>query len=194
MAAVGMKYLTFAPISSETAQSPITYGTGAVAEHAISGSITYNYDEQSLYGDDKLAEYYKGLTGYDIEIGMTELADSLSTLLGIETVTTTGSPAISTYHLVPDNMTSCGVGFMQTLIVNGTKSYIGYWFHKVTFSINSESAQTRGESVEWQTPTLNGKGWGVELDATGVVQYRDRQVFTTEALALAWLKAKAGVT
>lgn len=194
MAAVGMKYLTFAPITTETAQSPITYGTGAVAEHAISGNITYNYDEQSLYGDDKLAEYYKGLTGYDIEIGMTELADSLSILLGIETVTTTGSPAISTYHLVPDNMTSCGVGFMQTLIVNGTKSYIGYWFHKVSFSINSESAQTRGESVEWQTPTLTGKGWGVELDASNGVQYRDRQVFTTEVLALTWLKAKAGVT
>ena len=194
MAAVGMKYLTFAPISAETAQSPITYGTGAVAEHAISGSITYNYDEQSLYGDDKLAEYYKGLTGYDIEIGMTELTDSLSVMLGIERTSSAGSPAITTYHLVPDNMTTCGVGFMQTLIVNGAKSYIGYWFHKVTFSVNNESAQTKGESIEWQTPTLTGKGWGVELDAVNGAQYRDRQVFTTEAAALAWLKAKAGVT
>lgn len=194
MAAVGMKYLVFAPITTETAQSALVYGTGALAEHAISGEITYNYDEQSLYGDDKLAEYYKGLNGYDIEIGMTELADSLVTKLGIERITTAGSPEVTTYHLVPDNMTSVGVGFMQTLIINGTRSYVGYWFHKVQFSINSESAQTKGESVEWQTPTLNGKGWGVELDAVNGVQYRERQVFTTEAAALAWLKAKAGLT
>jgi len=192
MAAVGMKYLTFAPISAETAYSAITYGTGVVAEHAISGNITYNYDEQSLYGDDKLAEYYKGLTGYDIELGLTELDNALVVLLGIERAAT--SDSVTTYHMVDDNQTAVGVGFVQTLIVNGVKSYTGYWFHKVSFTINSETAQTKGETVEWQTPTLNGKGWGVELDATNGVQYRERQVFTTEAAALAWLKGKAGVT
>lgn len=192
MAAVGMKYLTFAPITAETAQSAITYGTGIVAEHAISGSVTYNYDEQSLYGDDKLAEYYKGLTGYDIEIGLTELDDALVVLLGIERAATASSA--TTYHMVADNQAAVGVGFMQTLIVNGAKSYVGYWFHKVSFSINSENAQTKGETVEWQTPTLNGKGWGVELDASNGTQYRERQVFATEAAALAWLKGKAGVT
>lgn len=194
MAAVGMKYLTFAPITGGGSQTALTYSTGKVAEHAISGSITYNSDEQSLYGDDQLAEYYKGMTGYDMELGLTELADELSTMLGIERYTTAGSPSVTTYHLMPDNTTSVGVGFMQTLIINGTKSYIGYWFHKVTFSINNENAQTRGESIEWQTPTLTGKGWGVELDAANGLQYRDRQVFTTEALALAWLKSKAGIT
>lgn len=194
MAAVGMKYLTFAPITTETAQSAITYGTGAVAEHAISGEITYNHDEQKLYGDDRLAEYYNGMVDYDMELGLTELDDSLATMLGIERITTAGSPEITTYHLVQDNTTAVGVGFMQTLIKNGTRSYVGYWFHKVTFVMNSESAQTKGESLEWQTPTLNGKGWGVELDAVNGVQYRERQVFATESAALTWLKAKAGVS
>jgi hypothetical protein len=192
MAAVGMKYLTFAPITAGTAQSAITYGTGVVAEHAISGNITYNFDEQSLYGDDKLAEYFKGLTGYDIELGLTELDDALAVLLGIERAATATN--ITTYHMVADNTTSVGVGFVQTLIVNGAKSYVGYWFHKATFSINNENAQTKGESIEWQTPTLTGKGWGVELDASNGVQYRERQVFTTEAAALAWLKSKANIT
>lgn len=194
MAAVGMKYLTFAPITGGGEQTALTYGTGVVAQHAISGEITYNHDEQKLYGDDMLAEYYNGMVDYDIELGLTELDDTLVTKLGIERITTAGSPEITTYHLVPDNITAVGVGFMQTLIKNGTKSYVGYWFHKVVFSMNSESAQTKGESLEWQTPTLTGKGWGVELDASNGAQYRERQVFATEAAALAWLKAKAGVT
>ena len=34
----------------------------------------------------------------------------------------------------------------------------------------------------------------MELDASNGTQYRERQVFATEAAALAWLKGKAGVT
>lgn len=192
MAAVGMKYLTFTPITAETPQSAITYGTGVVAQHAISGEVTYNRDEQKLFGDDALAEYYNGLTDYDMTLGLTELDDDLVVMLGIERAATATN--VTTYHMVADNQQAVGVGFMQTQIKNGVTSYIGYWFHKVTFVINTESAQTRGETLEWQTPTLNGQGWGVELDTTNGAQYRERQVFTTEAAALAWLKGKANIT
>lgn len=192
MAAVGMKYITFAPITSEPSQAAIVYGTGAIAQHAISGSVTYNFDESSLYGDDMLAEYYKGMTGYDLELGLTELANAVATMLGIETAVTVSGT--TTYKMVGDNQTAVGCGFVQTQIVNGTTTYNGYWFHKVTFSLNSEAAQTRGETIEWQTPTLTGKGWGVVLDTTTGVQYRDRQEFTTEADALTWLKGKANIT
>lgn len=192
MAAVGMKYITFAPITSEPDQAAIVYGTGAIAQHAISGSVTYNYDESSLYGDDMLAEYYKGMIGYDLELGLTELANAVATMLGIEKAVT-GS-GTTTYKMVADNQVTVGCGFVQTQIVNGVTKYNGYWFHKVTFTLNSEAAQTKGETIEWQTPTLTGKGWGVVLDANNGVQYRDREEFETEAAALAWLKAKAGIT
>lgn len=192
MAAVGMKYITFAPITSEPDQAAIVYGTGAIAQHAVSGSVTYNRDESSLYGDDMLAEHYNGMTGYDMELGLTELDNSIATMLGIETAVTANST--TTYKMVSDNQTAVGCGYVQTLIINGVTKYNGYWFHKVTFTLNSEAAQTRGETIEWQTPTLTGKGWGVVLDATNGVQYRDRQEFATEADALAWLKSKAGIT
>lgn len=190
MAAVGMKYLTFAPVATE-ASNTITYSTGKVAEHAIRGDVTYNYDESDLYGDDIKAEHYRAITDYDMTIEMTELGDDISELLGIEAKTTATN--VTTYHLVGDNTTACGVGFVQCLIINGAKSYHGYWFHKVSFTLNAENSQTRGASIEWQTPTLNGKGWGVMLDSSGKAQYRDRQVFTSEADALAWLKGKAGI-
>ena len=192
MAAVGMKYITFAPITSEPNQAAIVYGTGVIAQHAISGAVTYNYDESSLYGDDMLAEYYKGMIGYDLTLGMTELANNVATMLGIETAVTDSGSTV--YKMVADNQTAVGCGFVQTQIVNGVHKYVGYWFHKVPFALNDENAQTKGETIEWQTPELTGKGWGVVLDATNGVQYRDRMEFETETAALAWLKGKAGIT
>lgn len=191
MAAVGMCHLVVTPITAE-ASNTITYGTGAVAEHVINGDVTYNYDESDLYGDDILAEHYKMMTSADIEIGITELEDSISTLIGIESSTT--SDNVTTYKLVTANNTACGVGFIQRLLKNGVESFNAYWFHKVSFSVDNENSKTRGESLEWGTPTLHGKGWPVVLTAGGATEIRDRQVFTTQANALAWLKTKANVT
>ena len=118
MAAVGMNHLVVAPISAE-ASNTITYGTGVIVEHVVTGDVTYNYDESDLYGDDMLAEHYKAMTSADIEIGITELDDAVSTLIGIEEASVSGTApnTVTTYKLATANNTTCGVGFIQRLLL-----------------------------------------------------------------------------
>jgi len=64
----------------------------------------------------------------------------------------------------------------------------------VQFTLDDETAKSRGENIEWQTPTLNGKIYGKDLDGTGVFKFRKMQIFATEAQAKGYLNGIAGIT
>ena len=192
MARIGMQYLVFAPITAE-ANNSITYGTGVKADHARRGAITYNKDDATLYGDDTVAEHVVTTIDADIEIETTELDNAVATMLGLERVKSgTGTSAV--YTLATENLTPVGCGFIQTHIVNGVKSYRAIWFHKVTFSPDNEESNTKEETIDWGTPTITGKAWSVNLDATGVPQIRDYKDCETLAAAQTWLKGLANIT
>lgn len=195
MAAIGMKYLTFAPISAETSSS-ITYGTGTVAEHARRGDISYEWDESDYYGDDMMVDHIKKLTGYSATVEMTNIDPAVLELLGLEEkiTTGTGSSATYSYEVVEGAETAVGWGFLQTLRIDGTESYRAYWFYKTTFAPGNANAKTREKSIEWGSPTIEGKGWGVHTAANAKVRYRVFEDFATEADGLAWLKNKAGIS
>lgn len=194
MAGFGLKHLVVAPVTAETASS-ITYGTGAVCEHARRAAITYNWDEAKLYGDDKLAEYIKSLTDADIELETTELTAETAVLMGLEvekTAAATSTPAV--YTMVTDQSESVGVGYVAVDFINGEKVYTGVWIHKVTFTRNNEERSTKEDTVNWQTPTISGKCWPLALGSAGENQIRDFSEFETETAAIAWVNGKAGIT
>lgn len=191
MARIGMKHLVYAPISAEGSNS-ITYGTGVLAEHARRGAVTYNWAEGSLYGDDLLAEYAKECRGADIEVEMTELDAAVAVLLGLEKVKS-GSGATAVYTMKSENQVRVGFGFIQTQVVNGTKLYRAFWFHKVSFTPGNEESATKEDTIAWGSPTISGKCWTVDLDDSGEPQVRDFKDFTTEAAAAAWLDGLANV-
>lgn len=194
MAGFGLKHLVVAPVTAETA-STITYGTGAVCEHARRAAITYNWDEAKLFGDDKLAEYIKSLTDADIELETTELTPATAVLMGLEvekTASATSTPAV--YTMVTDQSDSVGVGYVAVDFINGEKVYTGVWIHKVTFTRNNEERSTKEDTVNWQTPTISGKCWPLSLGTNGENQIRDFSEFETETAAVAWVNSKAGIT
>ena len=194
MAGFGLKHLVVAPVTAETA-STITYGTGAVCEHARRAAITYNWDEAKLYGDDKLAEYIKSLQDADIELETTELTPATAVLMGLEvekTASTSSTPAV--YTMVTDQSDSVGVGYVAVDFINGEKVYTGVWIHKVTFTRNNEERSTKEDTVNWQSPTVSGKCWPLALGANGENQIRDFSEFETETAAVAWVNSKAGIT
>ena len=96
------------------------------------------------------------------------------------------------YYL--ENGDPVGIGFVQSLIVDGSKISRAIWVHKVTMRQNSENATTKEATMTWQANTVQGKGWPVMLDASGEDQIRDFSEFTDETDAIAWLKAKAGIS
>lgn len=194
MAAFGCTYLAAAPIATEGSNT-ITYSTGAQVQHLRRAAITYNWDESKLYGDNILAEYYKHLIDADVEFETTELDAAIAVTLGLEvekSAAASSTPAV--YTLNTESADPVGIGFVQCFIVNSEKVYRGVWLHKVTMTPNNEESNTKEETISWGTPTFSGKAWPVMLDATGVSQIRDFSEFETEAAAIAWVKAKAGIT
>ena len=194
MAAFGATYLVVAQITAEGSNT-ITYGTGAQVKHLRRAAITYNWDESKFHGDNALAEYYRHLIDADLAFETTELDAAIAVIMGLEKVKSaaaTGVPAV--YTLKTENGDPVGIGFVQSMIVDGKKFSRAIWVHKVTMRQNSENATTKEDTLSWQAPTVQGKGWPVMLDATGEDQIRDFSEFEDEADAIAWLKAKAGIS
>lgn len=192
MARIGMKYPVFALETAYTEGSAITYATGEFLAHAISATITPNRRNNPLYGDDVKIENDKGLTDYTIALTVDKVpAATRAKLLGDKAQ---GGSTPTHYSVIDTNPPYVGFGYLSIMQENNEKKVKGYWFHRVQFSVDNETDQTKGEQIQWGTYPLTGTGFGVVLDNTGDTQFYDYMDFATEAAALAWLKARAGIT
>ena len=191
MAKIGMRHLVYAVVATETPGTGITYTGGADLAPAVSGNLTYDRSDNPLYGDDVMQDSDNGITGFSLDITTTELsATNEAALLGY----TADSTDTTLYSVTDVAAPYVGVGFVQVLRRKGTVTYRALWFPKVQFGISSEETQTRQQSIEWGTPTLNGKGFGVYLDASGNAVFRMQKECTTLAAAQSFLDTKAGIS
>lgn len=194
MAFIGMRHPVAAPITAETEGSAITYGAGMVVGKAISGKLTWDRPDKPLYADDAIAEDDNGVTGGTLEFGADDIDDEARVMmLGLVKENGTGTGATPTYHITDAPAPYVGFGYMRVRRKNGATSYQGLWYHKVQFGETTEEAQTKGESIEWGTPTLSCRVFGVAIDASGAKKYRQHKLFDTEAACKAWLDGLAGI-
>lgn len=190
MAQIGMRHVVAAPIATEVAGSPVTYGAGFVVGRAVSANYTRNYStDNDLYGEDDIAETDDQLVDYSLDVGTTELVEEAeSKLLGLTHDTTndtyeeTGAPA--PYH---------GLGYIRVFKRNGQLRYKAIWCYKIRFSRNSEEDNTKGKQISWGTPTINGHGMGVYPDASGTPHFRKTKLCETLAAAATWLDGLANI-
>ena len=89
-----------------------------------------------------------------------------------------------------------GVGFVHVLRYKGTKTYLPFWYYKVQFALGQRSFNTKGDSTEFQTESLEGKAVAVRLTSGGADSYYVRPLapLATEAAAKTWLNTKAGIS
>lgn len=59
-------------------------------------------------------------------------------------------------------------------------------FAHVVMSPSEEDAQTRGQTLEWQTPSITGQVSGATA-ALGTKPWKQTRVFPTQAAAIAWI-------
>ena len=76
--------------------------------------------------------------------------------------------------------------------LRGKFYYVATWLYKVQFGAPSESSQTKGETIEWQTPELEGKIMVVEGFDNDT--YRDTATFNTLSEAIAWVDGMANMS
>ena len=196
MAKIGLKYPVAAPISVETTGSLPTYGEGFVIGKAVAADKQVNSNDNPLYGDDAIAENDTSFSDGTIALTVTDFGTSLedsleirAKMLGHEVVDEEGTKVLRKKR--GDNAPYLGLGYYSTKRLNNETMYEATWLHKVKFQLPSETANTKGQSIEWQTPQITGKIMFVEgMDDI----YEETALFASPALAQAWLDTKANIT
>ena len=189
---VGMMYPVFAPISAHTDGSMPTYGTGRVIQEARNATVTKTYNNNPLYGDDRIVDEDNGLTELTISFEPTGLNDEdRKALFGEDDYGTSGASG----QWVSDNETPYGgFGYMRRMRDNGVRKWEAWFTLKIKFQEESQATSTKEGSITWNTPTLNGRAAGLYVDSSEKLRYQLHDTFDTAAAAKAWLKALANIT
>lgn len=188
MAKVGLRYPVFAPITNENDGAMPTYGAGIVMGHAISADLSFTRSQVKLYADDRVVESDNSITGGTVTMGTDDLTDEVQVaVLGTKEKTVTGGKE---YEETGEAAPYGGFGYIRVQQLGGSIHFIGYWLYKVIFSAGDESAATKGETTEWQTPTITGEVMGVD-NGGDMPAFRVHASFDSFAAAKAWVDAKA---
>ena len=189
---VGMMYPVFAPIESHTDGSMPTYGSGVVIHEARNCNITKTYNDNPLYGDDRIVDDDNGLQALTASFEPTGLSDSDRVLLfGEEEIAVGGL----TCQVESDNETPYGgFGYIRKMRNNGTKKYEAWIILKIKFKEESQNTATKEGSISWNTPTLNGRAAGINIDASGKIRFRIHETFESISAAKSWINTVLNVS
>lgn len=188
MAKIGLKYPVAAPLGESN-----EYEAGFVIAKAITASVTPNNNDATLFADDAAAETDKSFQSAGFSLNIDDLTQKVyADLLG-HTYQAAGTEDPRTPETViassNDVAPFFGVGFYGKIQRNNKPYYQAKWLKKVQFSEPTDETNTKGESTEFQTPTIEGTAYQLE-DGT----WKEQAEFATEAEARTWLETKAGIT
>lgn len=149
MAYVGLRKLIIGKMKSEgTYETPIQLGK------AIGVNVNPNYAEGSLYADDEQAEYDKEFTYADVTLNTSTIPiEASEAMFGhMANEKDTGL----TFNK-DDQAEYVGVGWISQEKVDGKRKFIGNFLVKAKFTEPSEEYATKGENIEYKTPSISGR-------------------------------------
>jgi len=183
MANIGLLY-PVAAILNETGGT-IAYAGGFSVGKAISASMSVEFSEAILYADNSVAERVKEFKSGTLSLNTDDLTHEVQakllgrTLSSDSNILTAKSDDVSPY---------VGFGFYGVVLRNNVRSYRALWFYKCQFAAPNIEFSTKGESIEFKTPTIEGIVMAVSDN-----RYMDDAIFANEEEAKAWLDEKASV-
>lgn len=148
MATIGLDKLYYAPIT-EDENGDEQYGDPVQLAKAISANLSVELAEATLYADDHAAEVVKEFKSGTLSLGIDDIgAQAAHVLTGA--VLDGNNVLIST---TDDGGIPVAIGF-RARRSNGKYTY--FWLYRVIFGIPATALQTKGDSVSFQTPTIEG--------------------------------------
>ena len=148
MATIGLDKLYYAPIT-EDEHGEETYGTPKVLAKAMTADLTVELNEATLYADDGAAEVVKEFKAGTLSLGVDDIGASTA---GDLTGTTIDSNGV-VISASEDGGDPVAVGF-RAKKSNGKYRY--YWLYRVKFGIPATNLATKGDSITFSTPTIEG--------------------------------------
>jgi len=173
----------------------VTYTGGAVFAKAIEfSSKIESGDDNNLYADNGIAESDRSFGGGTMSVTTDEIEQAASAaILGITPSTITVGEETDVSELVFDDdmaIPDLGFGIIIKKKVNGAYKYRAVFFHKIKFNIPEDAASTQGETIEWQTPTIDGT---IMRDDSAKHAWKSEVTVDTEAEAEAYIQQKLGI-
>lgn len=148
MATIGLDKLYYAPIT-EDEKGEESYGTPAQLAKAISADLSVELAEATLYADDGASEIVKEFQSGTLSLGVDDIGgEAASTLTGA--VIDDNGVVVSAGE---DGGKPMAVGF-RAKKSNGKYRY--FWLYRVKFGIPATNLATKGDSISFSTPTIEG--------------------------------------
>lgn len=148
MATIGLDKLYYAKIT-EDENGNETYATPVQLAKAMNADLSVELTEATLYADDGAAEIVKEFKNGTLSLGVDDVGASVASDLTGATVDANGV-VVSTSE---DGGDPVAVGF-RAKKSNGKYKY--YWLYRVKFGIPATNLATKGDSITFSTPTIEG--------------------------------------
>ena len=148
MATIGLDMLYYSKIT-EDADGNETYATPEKLAKAISADLSVELVEAILYADDGIAEIVKEFGNGTLSLGIDDIGSAVASTLTGATIDSNGV-VISASE---DGGEPVAIGF-RAKKSNGKYKY--FWLYKVKFGIPATNLATKGESITFSTPTIEG--------------------------------------
>ena len=148
MATIGLDKLFYAKIT-EDENGEETYETPKSLAKAMSADLSVELAEATLYADDGAAEVVKEFQSGTLSLGVADIGAAIAEDL-------TGAKIDDNKVLIStseDGGSPVAVGF-RAKKANGKYRY--FWLYRVKFGIPATNLTTKGESIEFSTPTIEG--------------------------------------
>ena len=148
MAQIGLSDLYAADITEDTSGNE-TYGTPYQVAKAISADMQINVSNSVLYADDGADVEIKEFTDGTLTLGVNDLGNAIAAKLLDARVDANGV-LISAAENQPKPK---AIGFKSRSAKGGDRYF---WLYRVVFGQPNATLNTKGNSVEFATPTIVG--------------------------------------
>lgn len=148
MATIGLDRLYYANIT-EDENGDETYGKPEILAKAISAELSIELAEATLYADDGAAAIIKEFKSGSLSLGIDDIGIKAAEFL-------TGARIDENHVLISsseDGGVPVAIGF-RAKKANGKYRY--FWLYRVKFGVPSTNLATKGDSITFSTPTIEG--------------------------------------
>jgi phi13 family phage major tail protein len=177
MAYMGLRKPIFAKLKVDGSYNP-----PVICGKAVGITVTPNYAEASLYGDDGQAEYDKEFTYADVTLNTTTLPIKVHEELFGHTVSDK-----NVKFNADDQNNDGATAWVSVEKVDGKRKFISNILWKTKYSDPSEDYSTKGESIEYKTPSISGRASALDNG-----DWKETEEHETAEAAYAWIFDKLG--
>jgi len=148
MATIGLSDMFYAKIT-ENSEGLETYNTPSRLAKAIQADLSIEIAEAILYADDAAQESVREFQSGTLTLGVDDVAPEVAADLLGAGIDDNGVLISSSEDVGPP----VAVGF-RARRANGKYKY--FWLYRVLFGAPSTKLQTKGDSISFQTPSIEG--------------------------------------